>query len=118
VTALILAAIGLYGVIAYSVEQRTKEIGIRAALGATRGSIVRLVLGGGARVAAIGVVVGLAGARAAAQLIQSILFETTPSDLASYAAVPLLLAAVALVASYWPARRAVRVDPAVAMRDE
>jgi putative ABC transport system permease protein len=117
-TALLLAAIGLYGVIAYSVVQRTRELGIRTALGATRGSIVRLVLGSGIRVAAVGVAIGLVGARAAAKLIEAVLFETTPTDPASYAAVPALLAAVAIVASYWPARRAVRVDPVVAMRDE
>jgi putative ABC transport system permease protein len=118
VGALLLAAVGLYGAIAYSVTQRTRELGIRLALGATRGSVLRLVLGSGLRLALAGAGVGLAAAVAAARAIRAMLFQTAPTDPASYLAGAALLLVVAGVASYGPARRAVRLEPTVAMRDE
>jgi putative ABC transport system permease protein len=116
--ALLLAAVGLYGAIAYSVTQRTRELGIRLALGATRASVLRLVLRGGLTLALAGGAAGLVGAAAAARGIRAMLFETAPTDPASYLAGAALLAVVALAASYGPARRAVRLEPTVAMRDE
>jgi putative ABC transport system permease protein len=118
VGALLLAAVGLYGAIAYSVTQRTRELGIRLALGATRGSVLRLVLGSGLRLALAGAGVGLVAAVAAARAIRAMLFQTAPTDPASYLAGAALLLVVAGVASYGPARRAVRLEPTVAMRDE
>ena len=116
VSALLLAATGLYGIIAYGVVQRTREVGIRIALGATPRSIVGLVLRDGARYAIAGALLGLFGAFATTRLLQSMLFETTATDPATFVAVPLVLAAVALAASYLPARRAARTDPLVAIR--
>jgi putative ABC transport system permease protein len=116
--ALLLAAVGLYGAIAYSVTQRTRELGIRIALGASRGSVLGLVLRGGLTLALAGAAVGLVGAAAAARAIRTMLFETAPTDPASYLAGAALLAVVAVAASYGPARRAVRLEPTVAMRDE
>ena len=116
--ALLLAAVGLYGAIAYSVTQRTRELGIRLALGATRASVLGLVLRGGLRLALLGAAVGLVGAVAAARGIRALLFATAPTDPASYVAGAALLAVVALAASYGPARRAVRLEPTAAMRDE
>jgi putative ABC transport system permease protein len=116
VAALLLAATGLYGIIAYGVVQRTREVGIRIALGASPRSIVRLVLRDGARYALGGAVVGLFGAFAATRLLRSMLFETNVTDPVTLAAVPLVLGIVALAASYLPARRAARTDPLVAIR--
>jgi predicted permease len=118
VLALLLATIGLYGVIAGAVAQRTPEIGMRMALGATRADIVRLVLGQGLAVTALGVVIGLAGAFAATRLFASQLVGVTATDLASFVGTSALLVAVAIVATYLPARRAASIDPIGALRQE
>ena len=114
----VLAGVGLYGVTAYSVSRRTHEIGIRMALGAQRGDVMHLVIGEGAKLALLGVAIGAAAALGLSQLMAGLLFEVTPSDPLTFAAVGLLLAAVALVACYVPARRAMRVDPMTALRYE
>jgi putative ABC transport system permease protein len=116
--ALFLAAVGLYGVVAYTVSQRTQEIGLRMAIGAGRGDVMRMILGGGMRLTLIGIAIGVAGALATARLTASMLFEMTPFDPASYAITATILMAVAALACYVPARRAMRVDPIVALRQE
>ncbi|HEU5182789.1 MAG TPA: ABC transporter permease [Candidatus Polarisedimenticolia bacterium] len=116
--ALLLAAVGLYGVVAFSVARRTQEIGIRMALGARRGDVLRLVLGGGARLVVPGVILGTAASLAVTRLISSLLFGISATDPLTFAGVALLLAGVALLASYLPARRATRVDPLRALRYE
>jgi putative ABC transport system permease protein len=116
--ALVLSAIGIYGVMAYNVAQRTREIGIRLALGAARQDVLTMVLLGAAKLAAFGVLIGLAGALGLNYLLRSQLFGVSPADPSTYFAVALLLALVALAASYLPARRATRVDPLVALRYE
>jgi putative ABC transport system permease protein len=116
--AMVLAAIGVYGVMSYAVEQRTREVGIRMALGARRGEVVRLVLGRGMMIVLVATVVGLAAAFAAARLIRGQLFGITASDPVTFAGVPVVLAVVALLACYLPARRASRVDPAIALRSD
>jgi putative ABC transport system permease protein len=116
--ALFLAAVGLYGVVAYAVSQRTQELGLRMAIGAQRGDVLRMVLGNGMKLALIGVVIGLGGALALAKYTSSMLFEVTPFDPWSYAATAALLLAVAALACYMPARRATTVDPVVALRAE
>ena len=117
-TALLLAAIGIYGVLSYTVVQRTKDIGIRMALGATRSTIVRDVLGHGLLLTAVGLGIGLAGALVGARLIRSLLYGIAPTDMVTFVAVSVVLTAVALTASYVPARRASRVDPLIALRYE
>jgi putative ABC transport system permease protein len=114
--ALVLAAIGLFGVTAYLVSQRTREIGVRLALGADRRDIFRLVLGRGMTLAAAGAVAGLGGALWLTRIMQRLVFSVSTNDPATFAAVPTLLVLVALLACYIPARRAMNVDPAVALR--
>jgi predicted permease len=116
--ALMLACVGIYGVITYLVTQRTHEIGIRAALGAAPHDIVRSVLGRGVRLALLGMSIGLGGAALSGRLIASLLFGVKPCDPLTFAMAAVLLAAVALLASYIPARRATKIDPVVALRSE
>jgi ABC-type antimicrobial peptide transport system permease subunit len=115
---LAMAVIGLYGVIAFVAAQRTQEIGVRMALGATRLDILRLIAGEGVRLIVLGGVVGLAAALATAQLLKSLLFNVGPYDPAIYAAVAVLLALVALTATLIPARTAMKVEPVEALRYE
>ena len=116
--AFILAAVGIYGVVSYSVAQRTREIGIRVALGARRRDVLGLVLREALRLTALGVALGLVGAFVATRVLRSLLFEVKPTDPATFICLSLLLTFVALVASYIPARRATKVDPLVALRYE
>ena len=116
--ALLLAAIGIYGVLAYLVTQRTREIGIRIAVGARRSDVLRLVMREGMLPIAVGACLGVAGSLLAARALRTMLFGVTPLDSVSLAAAPALLAMVALLACYLPARRAARVDPLVALREE
>ena len=116
--ALIIAALGIYGVISYTVSQRTRELGIRIALGAQRERVVRLVIGQGLTLTLIGIVIGLAGAYMLTRLIASLLFGVAPADALTFAVVAVVFVAVACLASYLPARRAAAVDPIIAMRAE
>jgi predicted permease len=116
--ALLLAAIGIYGVMAYSFSQRTHEIGIRIALGAQRLDIFRMAVGEGMQLVAIGLAVGLVGAVALTRFVRTMLFDVSPSDPITFGAISFMLAAVAFVACFIPARRATRVDPLVALREE
>jgi len=118
VLALVVAAVGLYGVVAYTVSQRTQEIGLRMAIGAQNGDVLRLVVGGGMKLALAGVAIGIACALAMSQLVATMLFEVTPFDPASYSTTAIILLGVAGLACYIPARRATRVDPIVALRQE
>ena len=116
--AVFLSALGIYGVLAYDVSQRTREIGVRSAIGASRGQIANLILRQGLWKGAIGVVLGLIGAALLSRSMTTLLFNVRPTDPLVYAAVSLVLIAVALLASYLPARRASRIDPLVALREE
>jgi putative ABC transport system permease protein len=115
---LVLAAVGVYGVLAYSVTERTREFGVRIALGAAPGRILSHVLGGGARLVLAGTAAGVAGALALTQLLQSLLYEVGPRDPMTFLAVPLVLAAVGLLAAWIPARRASRLPAIQALRAE
>jgi putative ABC transport system permease protein len=116
--ALILSAVGIYGVISYSVAQRTHEIGIRMALGARETDVLRMVVRRGLILALIGIAIGSTAAIAIGRLMTSFLFEVTPTDPVTYLTIGILLASVAVLASYFPARKASRVDPMVALRYE
>jgi predicted permease len=118
VVALLLAAIGIYGVMSYSFNQRAHEIGIRLALGAQRMHILRMVMGEGVRVVAVGLAIGLIGAAALTRFVRTMLFDVSPFDPTTFAAISATLAAVAFLACFVPARRATRVDPLIALREE
>jgi putative ABC transport system permease protein len=118
VLALALGLVGIYGVMAYTVTQRTHEIGIRMALGAQRADVLRMVLSHGMKLAAVGAAIGLAGSLAVTRVMHTLLYETSPTDPLTFAAVIALLAAVALLACVVPALRATRVDPLIALRYE
>ncbi|HEV2447401.1 MAG TPA: FtsX-like permease family protein, partial [Candidatus Sulfopaludibacter sp.] len=117
-TALILAIVGIYGVIAYSVAERTQEVGVRMALGARRADILRIVLRQGLTLAASGIAIGLGAALALTRLLASLLYRVSVTDPLTFVVGAALFVAVALAASYIPARRATRVDPALALRGE
>ncbi|CAN5821158.1 hypothetical protein BH24ACI4_BH24ACI4_11280 [soil metagenome] len=116
--ALILASIGVYGVLSYSVSQRTQEIGVRMALGAGRPDVLRLVVGQGLKLAGAGIVIGIAGAALVTPAIETVLYNVTPTDPLSFVGVAVFLMAVSATASYLPARRAMAVDPIVAIRND
>jgi putative ABC transport system permease protein len=116
--ALVLAAVGLYGVLSYSVTARTREMGIRLAQGAQPHDLLALVVGQGMRLTVIGLFVGVAAAFALTRLIEQLLFGVSATDPSTFAGVPLLLAGVALAACWIPARRATRMDPVAALRHE
>ena len=118
VFALVLACVGIYSVMSYLVSQGTRDIGIRMALGAERSAILKMIFGHGFVLTAGGVIAGLIGAFALTRVMMSLLFEVSPSDPTTFAAVPIVLGTVALAASYIPARRATRIEPLVALRDE
>ena len=116
--ALLLAAIGIYGVMAYSVTQRTQEIGIRMALGAQPRKIMMMVVRHSLLLVVVGIVIGLSGAFALTRVMSSLLYGVSATDALTFAAPPLILGVIAVLASYFPARRAARVDPTVALRSE
>jgi putative ABC transport system permease protein len=116
--ALLLSAIGIFGVMSFSVVQRIREIGIRMALGASSGDVLRMISKHGLLLGAIGIGLGLVGALALTRLLAGLLYQVDPIDPTTYAGFAAFLLAVALLASYLPARRATRVDPAVVLREE
>jgi len=118
VLAVALAGVGIYGMVAYRVNQRTHEIGVYIALGAQHRDVLRLVMKDGVKLGLVGIVLGLAGALALTRLMVSLLFEVKPTDPATLIAVALLLEAVAILACYIPARQALRIDPMTALRRE
>jgi putative ABC transport system permease protein len=116
--ALMLAAIGIYGLMHYSVARRTHDIGVRMALGANHADVLRMILGESSQLAVIGIVAGLAGAAVVTRVLRNMLFGVQPGDPLTFAVVSILLAAIALLASFIPARRATKVDPVIALRYE
>jgi len=116
--ALLLAALGIYAVLSFAVTQRTREIGVRIALGARFGDVLRMVLSSGARLFVAGAAIGLLAAIALSRLMSHLLFEVSPGDFFSYASVVLVFAVIAFSACFVPARRAAKVDPIVALRYE
>lgn len=116
--ALVLAAVGIYGVMSYSVAQRTHEIGIRMALGAQTGAVLKLAVGHGLKLLLVGIVIGLGAAFLLTRLMSTLLFGVTPTDPFTFTAISLILLAVGLLASYIPARRATKVNPLAALRYE
>jgi putative ABC transport system permease protein len=118
VFALILAAVGVYGVMSYLVTQGTHDIGVRMALGAQRSSILRMVVGHGLELTLAGIAAGLVGAAVLTRIMASLLFGVSATDLVTFSTVPLILAVIAVMASYLPARRATRVAPVIALREE
>ena len=116
--AVVLAAVGIYGVISYSANQRTHEIGVRMAMGAGRGDVLRLVMKSGLLLAIIGILLGAGAAYWLTRLLANRLYDVTPTDPLTFASVALVLLAVALLACYLPARRAARLDPMAALRCE
>lgn len=117
IASLLLAGIGIYGLLSYSVTERTREIGLRVALGAQPAQIIGMIVGGGARLVATGTAAGIAGALSLSGLLKGLLFGVGPRDIATYVAVPVLLGVVALIASYLPARRAANLEPVSALRE-
>ena len=118
VLALGLAAVGLYGAMSYLVNQRTQELGLRMALGASRTDVFKLVVGKGMRLALIGIAIGLVASLALTRVMRSLLFEVTPTDVLTFVIVPVVLLTVTLLACYIPARRATNVDPLTSLRYE
>jgi putative ABC transport system permease protein len=116
--ALALTMVGIYGVTAYTVAQRTREIGIRIALGATRSDVSRMILGRGFVITGLGLLIGIAGAFGLTRFLSSLLYQVKPMDPITFAAVPIILGVISLLASYIPAWHAARVDPMVALRYE
>jgi putative ABC transport system permease protein len=116
--ALVLAAVGIYGLMSYAVEQRTQEIGIRMALGAGQGNMMKLILGQGMLLAAIGIAIGLAAAYGLTRVLAGLLFGVKATDPLTFSLVAVILATVALIAAFIPARRATRIDPILALRNE
>jgi putative ABC transport system permease protein len=116
--ALLLAGVGIFGVMSFAVTQRTHEVGVRMALGASGSEVVRLIVGQGLRLTSVALLLGLAAALGATRLMASELYGVTPSDPVTFATVPLVLCAVAALACYLPARRASRLDPLTALRRE
>jgi predicted lysophospholipase L1 biosynthesis ABC-type transport system permease subunit len=116
--ALLLAAVGVYGTVAYAVTRRTRELGLRAALGASRGALLGMLVGQGMRPVLAGTALGVAGALVLSRVLRRLLYEVGATDAATFVAVPALLAAVALLACHLPARRATRADPMAALRED
>jgi len=118
VLALLIASVGLYALVAGGIAERKHEIGVRLALGSTPGGVLRLVMGDGARLGLVGLGLGLAGALGVARAMAGLLYGLSPSDPVTFVVVPLTLVAVVLLATYLPARRAVKLDPVAALRSE